>query len=153
MAGRAVATIFSALADGTRLDIVARLAAGDATLTELAEHTTLVRGDAIEAARAMKADAPGPLRAIGGVSLCRSLLQAGTFDRSRVVMFPVIIGASGAEHIYDGYPHVALDMVKSRTFDKRIQLVGYQPRVLGRPPLPPHPARYRSCEPCAHPSP
>lgn len=31
-------TVFSALADETRLDIVARLADGDATLSELAEH-------------------------------------------------------------------------------------------------------------------
>jgi DNA-binding transcriptional ArsR family regulator len=31
-------TVFSALADETRLDIVTRLAGGDATLSELAEH-------------------------------------------------------------------------------------------------------------------
>jgi DNA-binding transcriptional ArsR family regulator len=31
-------TVFSALADETRLDIVTRLAAGDATLSQLAEH-------------------------------------------------------------------------------------------------------------------
>ena len=31
-------TVFSALADETRLDIVGRLAMGDETLSELAEH-------------------------------------------------------------------------------------------------------------------
>lgn len=38
MAGQAIVTVFSALADETRLDIVTRLAAGDATLSQLAEH-------------------------------------------------------------------------------------------------------------------
>ena len=49
-------------------------------------------------------------------------------------MFPVITGATGAERIYDGYPDVALDMIDHRTFDRRIQLVEYRPRVLAQPP-------------------
>ena len=51
-------------------------------------------------------------------------------DRFRVVMFPVITGATGEERIYDGYPDVALEMIEHRTFDGRIQLVDYRPRVL-----------------------
>jgi hypothetical protein len=42
-----------------------------------------------------------------------------------VVVFPVITGSSGRERIYDGYPDVALDMISSRTFDGRIQLLEY----------------------------
>jgi dihydrofolate reductase len=98
-------------------------------------NTTLVRGDAVEAVRAMKADGPGLLSTIGSISLCRSLLRAGIVDRFRVVMFPVITGATGSERIYDGYPDVALDMIASRTFDERIQLVEYRPRVLEHAPL------------------
>jgi dihydrofolate reductase len=98
-------------------------------------NTTLVRDDAVEAVRAMKADSPGLLSTIGSISLCRSLLSAGIVDLFRVVMFPVITGATGSERIYDGYPDVALDMTASRTFDERIQLVEYRPRVLERPPL------------------
>jgi riboflavin biosynthesis pyrimidine reductase len=67
--------------------------------------------------------------------LSRSLLQAGLVDRFRVVMFPVITGATGSERIYDGYPDVALEMTDSRTFDRSIQLVEYRPRVLEHPPL------------------
>lgn len=67
-------------------------------------NTTLVRDDAVEAVRAMKADGPGLLSTIGSISLCRSLLRAGIVDRFRVVMFPVITGATGSERIYDGYP-------------------------------------------------
>lgn len=97
-------------------------------------NSTLVRGNAIEAVRAMKGDGAGLLRTIGSMSLCRSLLRAGIVDRFRVVIFPVITGATGAERIYDGYPDLALDMIASRTFDGRSQLVEYRPRVLEYPP-------------------
>ena len=100
-------------------------------------NSALVRDDAVEVVRAMKEDGSGLLSTIGSVSLSRSLLRAGLVDRFRVVMFPVITGATGAERIYDGYPDVALDMIDSRTFDGRIQLLEFRPRVLAHPPLDP----------------
>src|SRR6202008_4967497 len=100
-------------------------------------NTTLIRDNAVEALRAMKADGPGLLSTIGSISLSRSILRAGIVDRFRVVMFPVITGATGSERIYDGYPDVALEMIDHRTFDGRIQLVEYRPRVLEHPPLDP----------------
>ena len=98
-------------------------------------NTTLVRDDAVESVRTMKQQGTGLLSTIGSLSLCRSLLQAGLVDRFRVVMFPVITGATGSERIYDGYPDVALEMTDSRTFDGSIQLVEYRPTVLEHPPL------------------
>ena len=100
-------------------------------------NSTLIRDDAVEAVRVMKESGSGLLSTIGSLRLCQSLLQAGLVDRFRVVMFPVITGATGAERIYDGYPDVALDMITSRTFDSSIQLVEYRPRVLEHPPLHP----------------
>ena len=97
-------------------------------------NTTLVRDDAAEAVRAMKEEGSGLLSTIGSLSLCRSLLRAALVDRFRVVMFPVITGATGAERIYDGYPDVALEMIGSRTFDGRIQLLEYVPTILPGPP-------------------
>src|SRR5215211_3408668 len=98
-------------------------------------NSTLVRGDAVEAVRAMKENGSGLLSTIGSLTLCRSLLRGGLVDRFRVVMFPVITGATGAERIYDGYPDVALEMIDHRTFDGSIQLVEYRPSVLEHPPL------------------
>jgi hypothetical protein len=51
-----------------------------------------------------------------------------------VVVFPVITGSTGRDRIYDGYPDVALEMVASRTFDGRLQLLEYVPTVLTGPP-------------------
>ena len=97
-------------------------------------NTQLVSGDAVDAVRKMKDEGSTSYRTMGSLTLCRSLLRAGLADRFRVLVFPVITGSSGRERIYDGYPDVALDMVSSRTFDGRIQLLDYVPAVLDGPP-------------------
>ncbi|WOP18264.1 dihydrofolate reductase family protein [Raineyella sp. LH-20] len=97
-------------------------------------HTRLVATDPIEAVRLLKRDGDKPLRTLGSLMLCRSLLAAGLVDRFRVVMFPVITGRTGHERIYDGYPDVALELVDSRLFDGRTQLLEYVPTVLSGPP-------------------
>ncbi|KZM34144.1 dihydrofolate reductase family protein [Oerskovia enterophila] len=115
----------------------ARKVVFSSTLTEPLTwaNSTLVRGDAVETVRAMKADEGGLLSTIGSLSVARTLLRAGLVDRFRVGMFPVITGATGAERIYDGYPDVALEMIDHRTFDTGIHIVEYRPRVLEHPPL------------------
>lgn len=97
------------------------------------QNTRLISSDAVEAVRQLKADGTS-LRTLGSLSLCRSLLKAGLVDRFRVGIFPVITGATGSERIYDGYPDVALDMISSKTFDGRILMLEYKPRVLSGPP-------------------
>ncbi|HEY8702239.1 MAG TPA: dihydrofolate reductase family protein [Arthrobacter sp.] len=95
-------------------------------------NSELVTGDAVGAVREMKRT--GPLRTLGSLSLCRSLLTAGLVDRFRVVVFLVITGRTGREWIYAGYPDVSLKMVDIRTFDGGLQLLEYVPTVLSGPP-------------------
>jgi dihydrofolate reductase len=106
------------------------------TLTEPLKwaNTTLVTRDPVEAVRELKATGTTSLRTIGSLTLCRSLLSAGLVDRFRVVVFPVITGSTGQERIYDGYPDVLLELVSSRVFDGRLQLLEYRPTVLEAPP-------------------
>jgi dihydrofolate reductase len=96
--------------------------------------TEVVDGDPVEAVQNMKRRDSRPLRTLGSLSLCRSLLEAGVVDRFRVVVFPVITGATGKDRIFDGYPDIALDLVESRTFGGRLQLLEYVPTVLEGPP-------------------
>ena len=102
------------------------------TLTEPLDwaNTRLVTGDAVEAVRAMKEDSRIELRTLGSVSMCRSLITAKLVDRFRVVVFPVVTGATGQDRIYDGYPDIRLDLVESRTFEGGLQLLEYVPTVL-----------------------
>jgi dihydrofolate reductase len=97
-------------------------------------NTQLVGDDPVEAVRVMKERGTQSMRTLGSLTLCRALLKAGLVDRFRVVVFPVITGSTGRERIYDGYPDVALDMLGSRTFDGRIQLLEYVPTILTGPP-------------------
>ena len=85
--------------------------------------------------RATKETGARPLRTLGSLTLGRALLGAGLVDRFRVVVFPVVTGATGKERIFDDWPDVALEMVDSRTFDGRLQLLEYVPTVLDGPPL------------------
>ena len=66
----------------------------------------------------------------------RALLEAGLVDYFRVGVFPVITGSSGRDRIYDGYPDLALDLVASRTFDGRIQLLRVRADRAGPPGTP-----------------
>lgn len=97
-------------------------------------NTELIHGDAVDTVHAMKQEARRPIHTIGSLSLCRSLLLAGLVDRYRVVVFPVITGATGRDRIFDGYPDVALELVEHRTFDGRLHLLEYVPTVLDAPP-------------------
>jgi dihydrofolate reductase len=97
-------------------------------------NTRLVDEDPVQTVRSLKAEGTAGLRTIGSLTLCRSLLEAGLVDRFRVVVFPVITGSTGRERIYDGYPDVRLEMIASRTFDGRLQLLEYVPTVLTGPP-------------------
>lgn len=97
-------------------------------------NSELVSDKTIDVVRQLKETGSSPLRTLGSVSLCRSLLTAGLVDRFRLVVFPVITGETGRERIYDSYPDVALDLVASRTFDGRLQLLEYRPTILTGPP-------------------
>jgi dihydrofolate reductase len=97
-------------------------------------NTQLVAEGPVDVVRKLKTDGSVSMRTIGSLTLCRSLLNAGLVDRFRVVVFPVITGSTGHDRIYDGYPDVGLEMIDSRTFDGRIQLLEYVPTVLDGPP-------------------
>ena len=119
----------------TGLDAVSKVVFSSSLSEPLAwPNTRLVSTDAVEAVRTMKAEGTRPMRTLGSISLCRSLLTAGLVDRFRLVVFPVITGATGRERVYDGYPDVALELVESRTFDGRSQLLAYVPTLLDGPP-------------------
>ncbi len=69
-------------------------------------NTELVAGDAVATVQEMKRRDSRPLRTLGSLTLCRSLLEAD----------------------------VALELVDKRTFDGRLQLLEYVPTVLDGPP-------------------
>ena len=90
-------------------------------------NTTLVAQEATEAVAAMKRESGDPLRVIGSLSLGRSLLRAGLVDRYRLVVFPQVLAATGAESPYVGLPDLDLELRGSCVLDGRLVVLDYRP--------------------------
>lgn len=90
---------------------------------------TQVAEDAVTTLRTMKADDSTPLRTMGSISLNGTLLREGLVDLLQIVVFPVVTGVSGLKPIFAGWPDLDLDLVESRSFDGRMQLVQYAPTL------------------------
>ena len=72
-----------------------------------------------------------PLRSQASLSLNRSLMAAGLVDRIELTIFPVISGRTGTSPVLAGAGDFDLELLESRTFDGRSQLLVYRPTAHG----------------------
>jgi dihydrofolate reductase len=93
------------------------------------ENSTLVAADALEAVPRLKAESPVGLRSHGSIAMNRALLAAGLVDRLELTVFPVITGATGENPILTGLPDIDLELVDSKVFDGKTQLLAYVPTL------------------------
>ena len=93
------------------------------------DNTQVLDEEPVAALRRLKAEGTAPIRTLGSISLNKSLLEAGIVDLLQLVIFPVVTGQTGLDHIYADWPDLDLDLVTTRTFDGRTQLVQYVPRL------------------------
>jgi dihydrofolate reductase len=92
---------------------------------------TVVSGDAGQIVTRLKEDSDIPLRSQASLSLNRSLMAAGLVDRIEVTIFPVISGRTGTSPVLAGAGDFDLELLESRTFDGRSQLLVYRPTAHG----------------------
>ena len=92
-------------------------------------NTSLISEDAVVALRRMKEEGSAPLRTMGSISLNKSLLREGLVDYLQLVVFPVVTGQTGLDPIFADWPDLDLELVTSRTFDGRMQLLRYVPTL------------------------
>jgi dihydrofolate reductase len=92
---------------------------------------TVVSGDAGEIVTRLKEESDVPLRSQASLSLNRSLMAAGLVDRIEVTIFPVISGRTGTSPVLAGAGDFDLDLLESRTFHGRSQLLVYRPTAHG----------------------
>lgn len=99
-------------------------------------NTRLVTGDPGERIRALKQESGDPLRSIGSISLVQSMIGLGLVDRLRLMVFPLILGRSGREPAFAGYPDTGLELIGSTVLDSRLTLLEYRPasRAAGQGP-------------------
>jgi len=77
----------------------------------------------------------GEIRTLGSLSLVRQLLDLGLVDRLRLLVFPEILGSSGTQPIYRGYPNLHWRLRSYSEVGDGVLLLEYAPR---------HPARLAS---------
>jgi dihydrofolate reductase len=92
---------------------------------------TVVSGDAGEIVTRLKEESDVPLRSQASLSLNRSLMAAGLVDRIELTIFPVISGRTGTSPVLAGAGDFDLELLESRTFDGRSQLLVYRPTAHG----------------------
>jgi dihydrofolate reductase len=92
-------------------------------------NTQVVAEGAVTALRRMKEEGSVPMRTMGSISLNKSLLREGLVDTLQLVVFPVVTGQTGLEPIFPDWPDLDLELVTSRTFDGRMQLLRYVPTL------------------------
>jgi len=92
---------------------------------------TVVSGDPGEIVTRLKEESDVPLRSQASLSLNRSLMASGLVDRIEVTIFPVISGRTGTSPVLAGAGDFDLELLESRTFDGRSQLLVYRPTAHG----------------------
>ena len=106
------------------------------TLTEplALPNTRLVSTDAVEAVRTMKARGHPPMTHPGQHQPDPGAARGRAGRPVPARRLPGDHGEDRPGPVYEGYPDVALELVESRTFDGRSQLLDYVPTVLDGPP-------------------
>ena len=84
-------------------------------------HATVVSGDAVDVVARLKQESEAPLRSHGSLSLDRALMAAGLVDRLQVTLFPVIIGQTGLDPIFQGAADFELELVENGTLEDEHQ--------------------------------
>jgi dihydrofolate reductase len=90
-------------------------------------NTRLVRGDLGVAIAALKREAREPLRAIGSLTLVRSMIRLGLVDLLRITIFPLTLGDDGREPAFAGFPRAGFHLAGSRVLDSRLVMLDYRP--------------------------
>jgi dihydrofolate reductase len=93
---------------------------------------TVCAEDAVEQVRRLKRDGDADLRTVGSLSLVQQFLNAGLVDHLRLMIFPLVLGETGAQPVFENVGDVGLRLQGRAELDDRIVLLDYHPG--GKPP-------------------
>jgi len=87
--------------------------------------------DAVDEVRRLKNATGDDFRTVGSLSLVQQLLRAGLVDHLRLMVFPLVVGATGERPVFEHVGDFELQLQEQRLLDGRIVLLDYRP---GGPP-------------------
>ncbi|MFJ3670368.1 dihydrofolate reductase family protein [Streptomyces sp. NPDC090106] len=131
--GRRTYEALAGLPDQARGDTTGRLLATDKVVfsktlgTTSWPNTRVCRDDLLGEITRLKRYGDVPLRTMGSLSVARQLLDAHLVDRLRLMTFPLLVGASGREPLFEDVASADLELVGHRALDGRVLLIEYRP--------------------------
>lgn len=90
------------------------------------QNTTLIRGDVVEAVRALKDEDGANINMSGSATLAVSLLRGGLLDQLDLLVFPVAVGR-GRRLFHDDGDSIELALLSSDSLDNGVVHVVYGP--------------------------
>jgi dihydrofolate reductase len=90
------------------------------------EHTTVLRGDAVDEVRALKQQEGQDIVLTGSIRLSHALLAAGLVDEYRLFTYPAVQGG-GRRLFPDGQKIPRLRLLEARSFRNGVALTRYAP--------------------------
>jgi dihydrofolate reductase len=90
------------------------------------QNTTLIRGDVVDAVRALKDEDGTNINMSGSATLAVSLLRGGLLDQLDLLVFPVVVG-HGRRLFHDDGNSVDLTLLSSDSLDNGVMHVVYGP--------------------------
>jgi len=90
------------------------------------QNTTLVRGDVVDAVRALKDEDGTNINMSGSATLAVSLLRDGLLDQLDLLVFPVVVG-HGRRLFHDDGDSIDLALLSSDSLDNGVMHVVYGP--------------------------
>lgn len=103
------------------------------TLTRAAwPEAELCADDVVDEVRRRRDTGDQDLRTVGSLSLVQQLVAAGLVDHLRLMVFPLVLGATGERPLVTQLGDVELHLQDETVLDGRIVLLDYRPG--GRPP-------------------
>lgn len=90
------------------------------------ENSQLIKGDVVDAVRALKRDDGGELQVHGSAGLIQTLLRNDLVDELRLIVFPIVVG-KGKRLFDDGAVPAAMSLTSSSTTGSGAVILNYEP--------------------------
>ena len=89
-------------------------------------NSELLKGDVVEAVRALKEQSGGNIMTVGSISLVRTLLRAGLVDELDLLVHPIVVGR-GQRLFEDDGPQIPLELVACTVLKTGVTRQIYRP--------------------------
>ena len=90
------------------------------------QNSTILSGDAVEQARALKGKPGRDIVVTGSITLCHTLIEAALVDEYRLFVYPLVQGR-GRRLFPDGFELPRLELLESKAFESGITCSRYAP--------------------------